>query len=102
MRCSLSTKPIKNPILKIILGESIYKSQSNGFIEPGKKPPGILKNKSVPEVPRKGDSSGYIKRNTVQRILDQQKKVCIPNTQWCFWPINILVYLFSLGYNATN
>lgn len=50
------------------------KSKSSGAIDPNKKPQGILKNK-LPATKSKSDTNGYIKRDTVQRILDQQRKV---------------------------
>lgn len=64
----------------LITGESIAKSKSANPADPGTnkpnwKPHGILKNKKDDNSQKRGDTTGYIKRNTVQRILDQQKKV---------------------------
>ena len=57
-------------------GESMTKSKSTGTIDPNKKPQGILKNK-LPAGKTHSDTNGYIKRDTVQKILDQQRKVSI-------------------------
>ncbi|XP_067950187.1 uncharacterized protein [Watersipora subatra] len=52
-------------------GESINRSKSASSIG-NKKPQGILKNK-IEAIDKKGDTTGYIKRNTVQRIMEQQR-----------------------------
>ena len=62
--------------LLILSGESMTKSKSTGTIDPNKKPHGILKNK-LPAGKTHSDTNGYIKRDTVQKILDQQRKVSI-------------------------
>lgn len=65
----------RHVLLEILLftGEEINRAKNtNAFAN--KKPHGILKNK-IEDQSKKGDTTGYIKRNTVQKILEQQKSV---------------------------